>query len=185
LEIKPLLKKQSKGASSVRTTSVFGDDDEGDESDEEPPTGPPLPPALLADHSKKRPRPSEAIRPLARIESSSTSWLQENILVRIVDERSAHFKQKAVVVDANRLAQVKLLSDGSLLSIKQKYLETVIPKTKGGLVCILQGPHRGQRPTVQELDKKTCQAALRLVDGSVLERVDYNDFSQLYEDSSF
>jgi DNA/RNA-binding protein KIN17 len=182
LEIRPL--KKTKIGKVRKIGSVFGDDDDDENSQDEgetPPPGPPLPPILL-ENSKKRPRAeaeaSQTIPPVVPNES----WLLNNIIVRIIDKKSKYFKQKAAVKRAARLAQVTLLQDPSThLEVKQKHLETVVPKTTGICVRLLQGTHRGQVATVNSLDKREFRATLQLANGTVLHGVDYNDFSQQAE----
>lgn len=187
LEIAKLSKVKSSHASMKKRTSVFGDDDDDDdESDQDvPPSGPPLPSNILDSKKRERSLPESEKQDISRStkrKADNDTWLQENILVRIVDERSEHFKQKAIVKKAARIAHVQLLENASAtLDIKQKYLETVVPKKVDTMVCILQGSHRGKQAKVQDLDKKRFQAVLQLSDGSVLQRVDYNDFSQVAE----
>ncbi len=68
---------------------------------------------------------------------------------------------------------------GDVLRLDQDDLETVVPKETGKQVRILKGRYRGKRATVLTLDKHKYRASLELSDGTVLDRVDYEDFSKL------
>ncbi|GKY94749.1 hypothetical protein MPSEU_000440300 [Mayamaea pseudoterrestris] len=185
LEIRKPLKKVKTGAS-TNVGAVFGEDDEGSESDDGPPSGPPLPPAFLESKKRSRTEPessqSAAVAAAALLKDSDDGWLLDNILVRIINKKSKYFKQKAIVKRAGRLAQLTLLDDSNKsLEVKQKHLETVVPKQTGSRVRLLQGRHRGQVATVQALDKHEFRATLQLANAVVLQNIDYNDFSQVAE----
>jgi DNA/RNA-binding protein KIN17 len=199
-------KKTKSPAAAAGISSVLGADDEDEESEEEtygndkekaPPAvfaKPPREqaeskPRVSSDHdaaSRKRPRVEEA-----EATSRSDSWLRRDIMVRIISKKLAggrYYKRKAVVdrvLDDKFTAEVEVLDScpderdgGDILRLDQDDLETVVPK-EGKKVRILKGRFRGERAKVVSLDKKTYQAVLKLEDGTVLERVDYEDFSKL------
>lgn len=119
-------------------------------------------------------------------------WLYRDIIVRIISKRFAdgkYFKRKAVVdkIIDKYTAEVEVLDSGpetrdggDILRLDQDDLETVVPKEVGKKVRILNGRYRGEKARVEVLDKKRCQATLRLSnDGRVIEGVSYDDFSKL------
>lgn len=119
-------------------------------------------------------------------------WLYRDIIVRIISKKLAdgkYFKRKAVVdkVIDDYTAEVEVLDSGAeardggdILRLDQDDLETVIPKDTGKKVRILNGKYRGEKARVAELDKKSCQAILRLtVNDRILKGVPYEDFSKL------
>jgi DNA/RNA-binding protein KIN17 len=202
-------KKKKKGptaAAAAGISSVLGADDEDEESEEEIHGNEKkqAPPAVAAkssneqagskqrtssDHdaaSRKRPRVEEE-----KASSRTDSWLYRDILVRIISKKLAggnYYKRKAVVdrvLDDKFTAEVEVLDSGpeerdggDILRLDQDDLETVVPK-EGKKVRILKGRLRGERAKVVSLDKKKYLAVLELEDGTVLERVDYEDFSKL------
>jgi DNA/RNA-binding protein KIN17 len=110
--------------------------------------------------------------------------------VRIVSKKLAegkYFKRKGVierVLDDKFTAEIEVLDSGpderdggDILRLDQDDLETVIPK-EGKTVRIVNGRGRGKLAKVVGLDKKRYLATLKLDDGTVLERVDYGDFSK-------
>lgn len=183
-----------------RIASVF-QDDENDETDHEcnnPPLPTPLPPATTvpASLSNKRPR-SESATPMApggeRTDTmaATPAWLCPDILVRIVHKKlqgGKFFKRKAAVdrlVDPYT-AEVTVLDSGpntddggDVLRLDQDDLETVVPKSTGKKVRIVRGPHQGRRATLRELDARKYRAVLELSDGTLLKRMDYEDFSKI------
>jgi DNA/RNA-binding protein KIN17 len=173
--------------------SVFADndgDDDEDESNSEDriPNVPLAPPIQQLETAvrRKRPRSIEAGNETSDTKSKRDTWLQPNILIRIVDKRSEYFKQKAVIrkiyiEEGSSYAKVALqTNDKVTLKLKEKYLETVVPKVVDTTVCMVRGAYKGQHARVVELDRKRYRAVLRLGEGenNILE-TDYDDFSQL------
>ena len=124
-------------------------------------------------------------------DSGKEYWLRRNILVRIISKKLAggkYFRRKAVVdhvLDDKFTAEVEVLDSepdkrdgGDILRLDQDDLETVIPK-EGKSVRIVNGLGRGKKAKVVSLNPEQYKATLHLEDGSVLERVDYEDFSKL------
>ena len=124
-------------------------------------------------------------------------WLKRDIIVRIINKKLAngkYFRLKAVVdhvlKDDKFRAEVEVLDDtseagGDILRLDQNDLETVVPR-EGKKVRLLKGTLRGKKAKVMSLDKKKYRATLKLIDsdddakdGVVLEKVDFEDFSQL------
>jgi DNA/RNA-binding protein KIN17 len=168
-----LKKKAVKRVATQPLGSVFGEDDDGEEEEEEekPPSAPP--PPGLSQQPKKKPKREEP-----------NTWLYEGILARIINDTHAMFRKKVVVeelVGNGKVAFVRLDDDRGTktrLEVRQADLDTVVAKV-GEKVRILKGEYRGKRATVQDLEKKKYRAELRLKDGTVLERVDFENFSKL------
>jgi DNA/RNA-binding protein KIN17 len=124
------------------------------------------------------------------IEDEEVPWLKRDIIVRIINKKlkdGKYFRKKAIVdevlKDNKFSAEVAVLDDdgkeGDILRLDQKDLETVIPK-EGKKVRLLKGKYRGQKAKLVSADKKKYRATLKLVDdGEILEKVDFEDFSQL------
>ena len=124
--------------------------------------------------------------------SREAPWLKRDIIVRIITKKLAdgkYFRRKAIVDHVLKedkfCAEVEVLDSdgktdgGDILRLDQSDLETVVPK-EGKKVRILRGEHRGEKAKVMSLDKKKYRATLKLVDdGTLLEKVDFEDFSQL------
>eukprot|EP00537_Pseudo-nitzschia_pungens_P007821 CAMPEP_0172368664 /NCGR_PEP_ID=MMETSP1060-20121228/28621_1 /TAXON_ID=37318 /ORGANISM="Pseudo-nitzschia pungens, Strain cf. cingulata" /LENGTH=479 /DNA_ID=CAMNT_0013093335 /DNA_START=42 /DNA_END=1484 /DNA_ORIENTATION=+ len=136
--------------------------------------------------------------------SPTDAWLYRNILVRIVSKRLAggkYFRKKAVVdkvLENGYTAEVEVLDDskrsdvdsdvdGDVLRLDQDDLETVIPKTlssgsgsRSQKVRILKGDYRGEKATVEFLDKSRERAELLLCKSDRrLKKVSYDNFSQI------
>lgn len=184
-------------------TNVFGDDNYDDENDHQEEHQPPsiLPVSLKEEKQMKCNKRSNGERKDdARIEkkqrrdkddSRKEYWLRRNILVRIISKKLAggkYFRRKAVVdhvLDDKFTAEVEVLDSesdkrdgGDILRLDQDDLETVVPK-EGKSVRIVNGPGRGKKAMVISLNPEQYKATLQVEDGTLLERVDYGDFSKL------
>jgi len=120
-------------------------------------------------------------------------WLHRNILVRIISRTLAngeYYTRKAIVkkVIDKFVAECEVLDGADILQIDQDDLETVIPKTVGEKVRIVNGRYRGKKAVIQKLDKGRYCAELKLSSSSLLgddiDRdkivvVDYEDFSAI------
>ena len=138
--------------------------------------------------------------------NNNNNWLYRDILVRVVSKQLAggkYFRKKAVVdkvLENGFAAEVEVLGDngdgvdGDILRLDQDDLETVIPKvssssssSKPKKVRILRGEFRGEKATVEYLDKSKYRADLVLYTkqsddrhrGKRLRKVPYEDFSQI------
>ena len=119
------------------------------------------------------------------------SWLYRDIIVRIINKNLAdgkYFKRKAIIdrVIDNYMAEVEVLDSGrdakdggDILRLDQDDLETVVPKESGKKVRILKGYHRGSKAILVDANKKMWVGTLELKDGTILEKVPYEDFSKL------
>ena len=186
--------------------SVFGGDDDEDEEEEQP--KPPIPPVESKPKvMSKSPRPpnvsgtkqtSEPSKKKTKMddENRKENWVRRDILVRIISKKLAggkYFKRKAVVdkvLDDKFTAEVEVLDSGpnakdggDILRLDQDDLATVIPK-EGKTVKILNGRGRGKQAKLLELDADRYRAVLELTDGSILKKVDYEDFSKMAWESS-
>ena len=193
-----------RAATAVKTAFLLdeGDDDEDDDGKDKGavPAGN-LAPAFetlkVEAGSKKRPASSEGASSRGKKQKDSANcevrvenWLCSGILVRIISKKLAggkYFKLKGVierVLDDQFTAEVEVLDTGpderdggDILRLDQDDLETVVPK-EGKTVRIVNGRGRGKLAKVVGLDKKHYLATLKLDDGTVLERVSYEDFSK-------
>jgi transcription antitermination factor NusG len=78
-------------------------------------------------------------------------------------------------------AEVEMLDGGDLLQLDQDDLETVIPKTVGDKVLIVNGRGRGMLAIVARLDSNRYQADLEISSPGdhvrhLIEHVDFEDF---------
>jgi len=126
--------------------------------------------------------------------SREEPWLKRDIVVRIITKKLAsgkYFRRKAVVdrvlKEDKFTAEVEVLDSdpgkrdgGDILRLDQNDLETVVPK-EGKKVRILKNDkYRGKKAKVVSLDKKKYRATLKVdEDGTLLEKVDFENFSQL------
>ena len=67
---------------------------------------------------------------------------------------------------------------GDIVEFNQKELETVIPKV-GKKVLILNGKNRGMQALLLSADHDKCRGKLELLDGTVIRKVEFDDFSKL------
>jgi DNA/RNA-binding protein KIN17 len=186
---------KKKSAAVMPTKSAFGLDGQDDDEEEEEEPGKPTSKVAPPKPEKKRPISSEELlgtRTKKKKYSSerTENWVCSDILVRIISKQLAggkYFKRKGVidrVLDDKFTCEVEILDSGpeeqdggDILRLDQDDLETVVPK-EGKRVRIVNGKERGKIAKVVELDKKRYLATLKLEDGSILERVDYGDFSK-------
>lgn len=98
-------------------------------------------------------------------QSIQSSWLFNMIRVRVISEKlgSKYYLQKGVVVDVYDcgVASVRLDSGVVIGSVKEKYLETVLPSV-GGNCLILRGSNKGQTAQLLEKKKDKNEAIIQL-----------------------
>jgi DNA/RNA-binding protein KIN17 len=193
----------SKKVKSATPVSGFGVDEEDDDEEQPPPPAPFIPVVGTRnkeEDSKKRKRPDDkstntkekkrALKPKADRDRKDY-WLRRDILVRIVSKKLAdgkYFKRKGVVdrvLDDKFTAEVEVLDSGpdkkdggDILRLDQDDVDTVVPK-EGKSVRILNGTGRGKKAKVVSLNPDRYRATLKMEDGTVLEKVDYADFSKM------
>lgn len=95
------------------------------------------------------------------------SWLQRSIRVRIISERyksGRYYNKKVKVVDVITPTSCNCIDDsGNLLEdLRQKELETVVPKKVGGVVSVVLGEHKGRRGKVLERSSKSGTLVVQL-----------------------
>ena len=86
------------------------------------------------------------------------AWLARGIRVRVVNKRvageSAYLKKGDVLDLYEKGTAVVRLDHGAILEgVKQRHLETVLPRS-GGECVVLYGPHQGQRARLLEKNKQ-------------------------------
>jgi DNA/RNA-binding protein KIN17 len=122
------------------------------------------------------------------------NWIRKDILVRIISKKVANgkfYKRKGIIyrVIDKYTAQVEILDSGpdqrdggDVVEVDQKYLETVVPK-EGKIVRIVNGQCRGMLARLICADHEKCRGTLELVeDGTILKRVNFDDFSKAVMD---
>ena len=145
--------------------------------------------------SRKRSRKDQTTSSSAKIEKelseSDAPWLYRDIVVRVINKKlvdGRYYRHRAVVdkVIDDFTAEVSVLGEdgdgdrdiaGHVLRLDQDDLETVAPKQLDQKVRIVRGEYRGKKAVPVALDRKKYKASLKLKDGTVLERVDFDDFS--------
>lgn len=113
-------------------------------------------------------------------------WLCENIVVKVVTKTlgDKYYKKKGVVesVKDRYVALVRMIEGGDLIQLDQEHVETVIP-AEGRLVKIVNGAYRGETATMktmhQEKFSATLEIAAGVLQGRVVNYVQYEDFSKL------
>eukprot|EP00980_Cylindrotheca_fusiformis_P006455 scaffold1376_cov125-Cylindrotheca_fusiformis.AAC.21 len=187
---------------------AFGDDNDDDDDDEEEQdlvrAPPPLPVPDMNKHknsnnnnnrnkrtlSNRNDETSKSSKRVKAKEDRKDYWLHRDIIVRVICKKfdRKYFKRKAIVdkVIDKYTAEVEILDSskdakdgGDVLRMDQEDLETVIPKELGKKVRILNGRFRGEKATVVDLNKTDYMGVLKLRDGTILEKVPYEDFSKL------
>ncbi|KAI6234353.1 G-patch domain-containing protein [Aphelenchoides fujianensis] len=111
--------------------------------------------------------------------SSAALWVAPELRVRVISrdyKDGRYFKQKMRVVDAADRDHCELRDDsGRIHTLKQKHLETVIPKGRGGQVMIVAGKHRGQVGQVVERDDRRYQLDVRVLGRRDVIKADFDD----------
>jgi DNA/RNA-binding protein KIN17 len=128
------------------------------------------------------------------IDVRKKNWIRKDILVKIVSkklENGKYYKRKAIVNEVNEkyYATIEILDSGpdandggQNVECHQDDLETVIPK-EGKKVMILNGKGRGMEAILMKANHDKFYASLELVDdgthdGTILKKVDFDDFSK-------
>jgi G patch domain/KOW motif-containing protein len=102
-----------------------------------------------------QPRPSGAPPP---------RWLREGLVVKVVDEAHALFKQKCVVraVDDAWTCVLETGQGQRVAGVRQDALQTVLPKPQGHVLVVAGARHGGESGVVVELDKARQRTLVRL-----------------------
>ena len=100
-------------------------------------------------------------------EKQENPWLKSRIVIKITSKKfgDKYYKQKAEVLEViyKFKALVKLIQDGSKITVDQNEIETVIPAV-GRQVLILQGRFRGKTAILESLEMDKFSANLKLCD---------------------
>ncbi|XP_048743844.2 DNA/RNA-binding protein KIN17-like [Ostrea edulis] len=115
-------------------------------------------------------------------------WLTEGIVVKIITKKlgEKYHKKKAVVKEVQDLyrAVIKTLDSGDKIKVDQNHLETVVP-ARGKLVKIVNGAYRGHNAVLDSIDEKKfcCTVSIHSgpLNGRVIDNVEYEDISKLYQ----
>ncbi|KAI3706914.1 hypothetical protein L6452_24985 [Arctium lappa] len=105
--------------------------------------------------------------------SSSVSWLNSHIRVRIISKevkRGRLYLQKGVIVDVVGPTTCDISMDNSrelIQGVEQDFLETALPR-RGGPVLVLYGRHKGVYGSLQEKDMDNETAVVRDADTHAL-----------------
>ncbi|KAI6195685.1 hypothetical protein M3Y94_01016900 [Aphelenchoides besseyi] len=115
--------------------------------------------------------------------SRSTLWVAPELMVRVISKDykdGRYYKSKMLVVDAADRDHCELRDDRERLhTLKQKNLETVIPKI-GGLVMIVRGKQRGQVGVVEDRDDRRYQLGVRVMGRHDLIMSDFDDVCEFH-----
>lgn len=89
----------------------------------------------------------------------SETWMQPGIIVRVMTKQLGpeyHEKKARIesIESSGYAAIIKLLSNGDLIRVDERHLETVVPSKSGSKVMILNGLYRGQTATIVRLDEQ-------------------------------
>jgi G patch domain and KOW motifs-containing protein len=115
---------------------------------------------------------------------SSPSWLQTGIRVKIIskkiDDHGRHYLSKGSVIDvyypssssskssrdrsSSKVASLRLDNGVVLQDVKEKYLETVLPKNIGDSCMVLTGEYRGLSGTLMEKDYERNEVTIQLTE---------------------
>ena len=96
-----------------------------------------------------------------------SDWIQPDIRVRIISRSfkgGNYYNKKAKIVDVVSTDRCSCKSeDNNILDdVHAKYLETVVPKTKGSYVMILHGKFEGMHAKLLNRNKVDCLASVQL-----------------------
>lgn len=69
----------------------------------------------------------------------------------------------------------ELLRNEHYLGIKQKWLETVIPRERDARVMIVEGKYRGLVGAIAERDERKCYLWVRLVHNDEIVKLSYDE----------
>ncbi|KTF91317.1 hypothetical protein cypCar_00012576 [Cyprinus carpio] len=112
---------------------------------------------------REKPPPAKESRP----SPPAPSWLQRDLRVRFIDKAfkgGKYYNSKMRVEDVLtphtcvcRTEEGRLLDD-----IRQKMLETIVPKNDSDYIMVVLGEHRGQVGRILKRDREKCRAMVQL-----------------------
>ncbi|GAM19789.1 hypothetical protein SAMD00019534_029640, partial [Acytostelium subglobosum LB1] len=120
-------------------------------------------------------------------DNEEETWLRSNIMVKIVSKSlgdGKYYNKKATVVDVTgeRLCVLELDGGKVLENVKQRWLETAIPRDKGSSVIIVQGKYRGRLGTLIERSQSSSSkkevAIIQMVGDLSVREFDLDDICQ-------
>jgi len=118
-------------------------------------------------------------------------WLTSGVIVKVMNKKlrdGLYYKQKGTIekVVERYTAHVRMHASGSLVSLDQDDLETVIP-SEGGKVRIVNGAYRGSAAKLLSIDVDRFCVSLRIEGGThggrVLDGIEYEDVCKLSTDT--
>lgn len=117
---------------------------------------------------------------LTMLASPAQPWLAANIRVRIVSERldgGRLYNQKVKIVDVITPTECTCVTDGGrfIEGVKQRYLETLIPKQEGGVVLIVAGKWRGRPARILDRSSRKAKVWVQPKDEEAVVELSYDD----------
>lgn len=121
------------------------------------------------------------------IETSSSSrnkrWLHPGIRVRVIStsfKKGRYYNKKVRILDVTsfdsctcKTEEGKILDDVSV-----EYLETIIPKSKGSYILIVNGKYKGKHAKLLERRKSEGVATVQLISNKHVTSVSFDDISE-------
>lgn len=126
---------------------------------------------------------NNAAKKSKHMESDEPPWMHSDIRVRIISKTfkgGRYYNKKVDIVDVTSIDRCMCKTDTKeiLNDVRQSYLETVVPKTKGSYVKILRGKYRGQHARLVDRNKAECVATLQLLQSKEMKRVSFDDIAE-------
>jgi len=120
-------------------------------------------------------------KPEKKEEPKEKSWLYPHLLVRIVSKSVSggkYYLKKAIIVDVLTPLEctVQMQENQKLVEVKQRMLETVIPKSSGERLMIVKGPNRGRIGKLNSKSKESAQ--IQLLDDFSVEEYNLDSICQ-------
>jgi hypothetical protein len=112
--------------------------------------------------------------------SQHSTWLTPHIRVRVVSSKAGreYYKEKGVVVDVTRKGTATLnMSNGQVIQVPERYLETALPKV-GGNACILTGNHRLAKGRLLERDSRKNRGAVQIFEDMNIVTTSLDDMAE-------
>lgn len=112
--------------------------------------------------------------------SGNSTWLTPHIRVRVVSSKVGreYYKEKGVVVDVTRKGTATLnMSNGQVIQVPERYLETALPKV-GGNVCILTGENRLAKGRLLERDSRANRGAVQIFEDMNIATTSLDEISE-------
>lgn len=116
-------------------------------------------------------------------EKSEPSWIVPGIRVRIISKKYKQgkcYNKKVRILDviSQSLCTCQTEEKKLLEDVRQKDLETVIPKSKGAYVMVIGGKYQGQLGKLMERDKSKCKATIQLTSNKHITKISYDYMSE-------